>query len=276
MSTADALILTVLGAAVVAAAAAVRSTWSPCGLSMLSTLTPTSERARGHDYRTTATWFVAGATAGGACLGLLMAGGAALVVLAGMSAGARVWAVGLAALVAAASDSRLFGRGLPVHHRQVNERWLDEYRPWVYGAGFGWQIGTGLVTYVTSSAVYLLVVLGMLTGSPVAGLLLGTGFGVLRGLAVLLTARISSTVELLSFHRRFEAARPLADGLVRAVEVAVVLAAALVLTTPAAGLLLGGGGAAVAGASALRRKAGAPGARSPEPDRERGPSVSLR
>ena len=33
---------------------------------------------------------------------------------------------------------------LPVHHRQVNERWLDQFRPWVYGAGFGWQIGDGV------------------------------------------------------------------------------------------------------------------------------------
>ena len=33
-----------------ACGAAVRSTWSPCGLSMLSTITPLTERARGHRY----------------------------------------------------------------------------------------------------------------------------------------------------------------------------------------------------------------------------------
>jgi len=37
----------------VALAAAVRSTWSPCGLSMLSTVTPVAERARGHRYGAT-------------------------------------------------------------------------------------------------------------------------------------------------------------------------------------------------------------------------------
>ena len=58
-------------------AAAVRSTWSPCGLSMLSTITPFGERGRGHAYRATATWFVVGAAGGGATLGLLMAGLAA-------------------------------------------------------------------------------------------------------------------------------------------------------------------------------------------------------
>ena len=50
-----------------------------------------------------------------------------------------------AAILAAASDSRLGGFHLPFHSRQVNERWLDQFRPWVYGAGFGWQIGAGLV-----------------------------------------------------------------------------------------------------------------------------------
>ena len=45
-------------ASVVAVAAAVRSTWSPCGLSMLSTITPFGERAKGHSYRATAAWFV--------------------------------------------------------------------------------------------------------------------------------------------------------------------------------------------------------------------------
>jgi len=51
---------------VVAFAAAVRSTWSPCGQSMLSQLTPVGEASRGYRYRTTATWFVVGAVVGGA------------------------------------------------------------------------------------------------------------------------------------------------------------------------------------------------------------------
>src|ERR1044072_8666234 len=58
---------------VVALAAAVRSTWSPCGQSMLSQLTPVGEASRGYRYRTTAAWFVAGAIVGGATLGAAMA-----------------------------------------------------------------------------------------------------------------------------------------------------------------------------------------------------------
>lgn len=51
---------------------AARGVWSPCGLSMLSTITPIAERAKGHRYRWSASWFILGAAAGGAALGLLL------------------------------------------------------------------------------------------------------------------------------------------------------------------------------------------------------------
>ncbi len=64
----------VLGAsaAVVAVGAAARSTWSPCGISMLATITPLAEAGRGHRYRSTALWFVAGSVAGGVTLGIAL------------------------------------------------------------------------------------------------------------------------------------------------------------------------------------------------------------
>ena len=82
-------------ALLVAVAAAVRSTWSPCGLSMLSTITPFGERAKGHRYAATSAWFVVGAVAGGLTLGALMAAGAVLVHLLGPTATA-VGVTGLA------------------------------------------------------------------------------------------------------------------------------------------------------------------------------------
>ena len=252
MSITTSVIVIVACGVVVATAAAVRSTWSPCGLSMLSTITPFTERARGHSFRGTAAWFMAGASVGGATLGLLMAVGAAVIARLHLPADGRLWAAGAAALVAAGSDGAVIGWRVPVHRRQVNERWLDGYRPWVYGAGFGWQIGAGLVTYITTAGVYLLIVLGALTAAPIAGLLLGIWFGLLRGTAVLLTRRVQSVGDLLVFHRRFEAALPLADRVVRGAELVVVLAAAVALATPTSLLVLVGLGAAVAGVSLVR------------------------
>ena len=58
--------------------------------------------------------------------------------------------------------------------------------------------------------------------------------------------------DLLAFHRRFEAALPLADRAVRGAELVVVLAVAAALATPMSLLVLVGLGAAVAGVSLLR------------------------
>ena len=55
----------------VAVVAAVRGIWSPCGLSMLSSLTPMTEAGRGNRFNVTAAWFVVGGLVGGLSLGVL-------------------------------------------------------------------------------------------------------------------------------------------------------------------------------------------------------------
>jgi hypothetical protein len=210
-----------IAAATVAVVAAARSTWSPCGLSMLSTITPLAERARGHRWGATASWFVAGSVVGGATLGLCVAGLAAGVGRLGLPGTTSAAVACGAALIVAASDAGVGGFRLPIHGRQVNERWLDRFRPWVYGSGFGWQIGTGVTTYIKTSAVYLMVILCALTGRPWAALAVCTGFGRVRGLAGLLAHGITSPAALADFHRRFMDRGPLALAVVVAVEVLV-------------------------------------------------------
>jgi MFS family permease len=225
--------ITVL-ASLVALAAAVRSTWSPCGLSMLSTITPLGERAKGHAYPATAGWFVLGSTIGGVALGALtalMAGGVRSLQASSTALGTAALC---AAVVAAGSDAGVFGFRIPIHRRQVNERWLDQYRPWVYAGGFGWQIGTGLFTYITTAAVYLMIVLAALTADPVTAFVLGTCFGLLRGLAVLLTRHLTTPAALLTFHRRFAAAGPWVGRAVTAAEVAASAVLVVLLWSPVA------------------------------------------
>ncbi len=238
-------------ATAVALAAAVRSTWSPCGLSMLSTITPLSERAKGNRYRSTAGWFVAGAVVGGASLGALMGLMALGIHALHLSSAVLGSAAFAASLIAAGSDVGVGGLRLPIHRRQVNERWLDRYRPWVYGAGFGWQIGTGLATYITTAAVYLMIVLGGLSASPVVGLLVGTGFGTIRGLAVLLTRHLKSPTALVAFHRRFTVAGPAVARAVVGTELAGSVVLAVALRSPLA-LAVAGAAAAVAAVSVTR------------------------
>lgn len=247
-----------VAATVLAVVAAARSTWSPCGVSMLATVTPLAERGRGHRYRSTASWFVAGGLAGGATLGLCMAALALGVHAAAPSLPVRAALAGVVALLAAASDTRLGGFRLPFHSRQVNERWLDQFRPWVYGAGFGWQIGAGLVTYIKTAAVYLMIVLAALTGSPATAVAVGALFGLTRGLAVLLGRGIVDTTTLAEFHRRFSAADTAVLRLVVACELVVAVVFAGVLSPWAAVPIVVLATAALAGRMRRRQPLAAP------------------
>ena len=68
-------------------------------------------------------------------------------------------------MAAAAVDAGVLGFRPPFLRRQVNEDWLSNYRSWVYGGGFGWQIGFGVATYVMTAAVPLLIIVGVLGAS---------------------------------------------------------------------------------------------------------------
>lgn len=200
----DAVTVIALVAAVVAGA---RSTWSPCGVSMLSTITPVTEATRQRTYGVTVAWFLAGALLGGLLFGVV---GASLAVVGGaldLSTDAALGTAGILALAGAAFDARVGGITLPGHGRQVNETWLTRFRSWVYGGGFGFQIGTGLATYIVTSTVYLTLLVTGLTASPATAVAIGLVFGGVRGLAIFLGTHITTMERLTSFHRRFEAAR---------------------------------------------------------------------
>jgi hypothetical protein len=239
-----ALLVALAGTTAVVAAA--RSTWSPCGLSMLSTITPMGERARRHTYGGTAAWFVLGGLLGGATLGFGAAVLAALVGSVDLAPGAALGVGGVLAMVGAASDGNVGGFRLPGHRRQVNEVWLDRYRSWVYGAGFGWQIGVGLSTFIVTAAVYLLIALAALTGEPLVAFAVCTGFGLLRGLAVLLSRHATTAERLQALHRRFDELSAPSWRLTIAAQVAIGAVALTATRSPLATAGLAGAAAVVA------------------------------
>jgi hypothetical protein len=254
--------LLVVLASVVAGAAAIRSTWSPCGLSMLSTITPIGERGRNHRYATSAAWFILGGTLGGVTLGIGAAVLAAGVGGLDLSAEAALGATAVLAAISLASDLNVAGFRLPSHTRQVNEMWLNEFRPWVYGISFGWQIGVGLATYVTTAAVYLMIAMAALTGDPLVAFLLMVGFGLTRGLAVLVGRRVTTPERLLALHRRLAELLPTAQRGIVLVQAAVLAVAAGAAWGPVPAVALGAAG--VAAALARRpRPATRPGAVAP-------------
>lgn len=212
---------------------------------MLSTITPMGEQGRGHRFAGSAAWFVAGAVLGGATLGAGAAALAAGVAAADLSGDARIGAAAVLAAVTIASDLAVGGFRLPSHTRQVNEGWLGQYRRWVYAGGFGWQIGVGLATYVTTAAVYLLLALAALTASPLAAFAVVTGFGLVRGLAVLLGRRLTTPEHMLALHRRLEELLPSAQRAIVLVQAAVLAVAAGAAWGPAPAIALALAGVAV-------------------------------
>ena len=165
----------------------------------------------------------------GGVMALLAAGVAAFDVTAATALGL---VAGLA-IVGAAVDAGVLGVSPPFFLRQVNEDWLGRYRAWVYGSGFGWQVGAGVTTYIMTAAVFLTIAMGALTAGPIAALSLGILFGLVRGLAVLLTSRLHTTAQLFEFHRRFDA---LGEPVRRAV-IVVQLAVAIVAIGAAFGVV---------------------------------------
>jgi hypothetical protein len=208
-----------------AVASAVRGLWSPCGLSVLSSINPVAERARAHRYWLTAAWYVAGAAVGGLALG----GGCALAATGYslLSADALVtWiSAAVAAVVVLASDVGAFGVALPTNPRQLNVSWLTTYRRWVYAGGFGVQIGTGFATYIMSGATYLTAFLAVLTARPATALGIGVTFGTCRGVAVLVAARARTPERLRSVVAWVDAASPWSVAVVRLVVAAVACTA---------------------------------------------------
>jgi hypothetical protein len=242
--------------ATVALAAAARSTWSPCGQSMLSQINPIAEAGRGRRYPRTAAWFVSGATAGGLCLGAVCAGLASLAGRAGFSSSTALAVVAVAALAAALTDSKMLGFGPPFLRRQVDEDWLHRYRPWVYGGGFGWQIGVGFSTYVMTAAVPLMVVCAALGASPWFALAIGALFGLARGTTVLLSAPLRTQQALYDFHRRFaERGEPLRRTVI-VVQLGVASLAAWATSAPAFAIAVTAIGLAVAVATSARALVG--------------------
>ncbi len=171
---------------------------------MLSSIHPLGERSRRQRFWLTATAYLAGSAAGGAALGALLG------LLGGWIAPSGAVALGIVAAVAAGGllhDVRPGGVHLPTPGRQVDENWLTTYRGWVYGLGFGVQLGVGVVTIITTGLVYLTWAAAVLSGSAATGLAIGATFGAVRGAAVLGVARVQTPEQLHAAHRGLDRLR---------------------------------------------------------------------
>jgi hypothetical protein len=187
---------------------------------MLASITPLGERGRGFSWKVTATAFAVGAVGSGALAG------AAVGALGSLLPRGSAWR-GLALAVVLAMTvvfdaTPLRGR-LPSSSRQVNEEWLGRYRGWVYGIGFGAQLGVGVATIVTSAAVYATAATALLCSDPLIGALIGAMFGVLRALSLLPARTVHDVGALGALHRRLGRAEDEVRRAVALLEIVVLV-----------------------------------------------------
>ncbi|GAC1590810.1 MAG: hypothetical protein NVS3B21_08730 [Acidimicrobiales bacterium] len=168
---------------------------------MLASISPFGERARGNRWALTAAAFAVGS------VGTSTALGTALGALGGVAGHSRPALLIVAAAAAVAGLFDLSRVSVPTVRRQVDEDWLHRYRGWVYGAGFGAQLGLGVVTVVTTATVYAWMVAVVLSGSVLLGVAGGVGFGLARTVPVLAVRQVSDPGELRDRLRRLTSLR---------------------------------------------------------------------
>ena len=171
---------------------------------MLASISPLGERARRQRYPVTVSAYLVASTVAGALLGGLL--GAVGAPWAGTSGSMLV--IGVLAIVGLLLDARAFGLRVPGPRRQVNEDWLATYRGWVYGIGYGAQLGLGVTTIVTASITWVVFACAAATGSLAAGMLVGATFGLARALPVLATAGAHDPSTLRATLARLDRMRP--------------------------------------------------------------------
>lgn len=172
---------------------------------MLASISPVGEASRRQRWPITVSAYLVMSTVAGVLWGGALGGLGALL---GTGSWGRWSLLTLAAacLVGAALDTSLAPASVPSWRRQVDERWLTSYRGWVYGAGFGFQLGLGVVTIITSALTYVALFAALLTGDALQGALIGATFGLMRSVPLLLTGRVRTPQHLQRFHRRLDAA----------------------------------------------------------------------
>ncbi len=171
---------------------------------MLASINPLGERGRNQRYAITVASYVAASTLAGLGVGAFLGWLGAPVAASTLA----VVGVGVLAALGLAVDARAFGTRVPGPRRQVDENWLATYRGWVYGAGFGAQLGVAFATIVTASATWIAFACAFVAGSALGGAIIGAVFGIVRALPILSTRSVRDARDLRMLMARLARWRP--------------------------------------------------------------------
>ena len=165
----------------VAFTAGLAGTWSPCGFSMIETISGPR-----HRVGASCVTFAAGACSGGVATFALLALVGALLP-ASVDGPLAVALVGGLAAVAEARGVRI----APQIRRQVPEHWRRVLPLPVAALLYGVLLGMGFTTFVYTFALWALAAVIVLVGAPVTGILAGLAFGAGRALPIVVVAPLA-------------------------------------------------------------------------------------
>lgn len=171
---------------------------------MLGSITPLGERGRGGRWGTTVAIYIGASTVCGLLFGFILGTLGSAVWNLGGAAGNetyRVYSIGLVALTGVIVESVRGSGRLPSIQRQVNENWLSRYRPWVWAVGFGAQLGIGVVTIITTTAIYALWWTAFVSATSPTGAIVGAAFGFTRAAVSLAVIRVDRPERLVAVDR---------------------------------------------------------------------------
>jgi hypothetical protein len=189
---------------------------------MLASITPLGERSRGFSWRLTASAFAIGA------VGASVLTGAGAGAIGSLAPGEQWRRIAGLVIVLSALAIDIAPVALPTTRRQVNEDWMARYRGWVYGVAFGAQLGVGVVTVVTSAAVYAAALGALVSGTAWSGAIIGGAFGAVRASSLVAARGARDPAGLAGLQHRLDRGRVPAR---RAVVAGELLAAALLIAS---------------------------------------------
>jgi hypothetical protein len=172
----------VLTAALLAVAftSGVAGTWSPCGFSMIETISGPRQHVG----------FSCAAFAAGACIGGVVIFGLLALIGSSFDLADVSFAVALVGGLAAVAEVRR-ARIRPQIRRQVPEHWRRVLPLPLAALLYGVLLGLGFTTFVYTFALWALAFLVVIVGAPDTGLLCGLAFGAGRSLPVLVVAPLA-------------------------------------------------------------------------------------
>ncbi len=201
---------------------------------MLASITPLGEWSRDQRWWLTTGFYVLGSAGGGAAFGALLgaAGSPIGPELRHLNENAQLVALAAVVAIGLFLDLRLAGLKLPTIHRQVRQDWLTQYRGWVYGLGFGFQLGMGVVTVVSTAAIYTTFIACFLSASVASGAVIGAIFGTIRASTLFSVRRVRTPEQLERVDPTLRLLEPKTTFAEYAITAAVV---ALIVTTVTVG-----------------------------------------